>query len=299
MRLWFAPNSEIPIYRQLATQVTLAILSGELKPGDRLPSTRELARRFDLHPNTISSGYKQLEREGWTERRQGSGVYVRPLTHAHGSPEQIPIRMLDQHIAGFFKMVRELKLPEDLVRARVAHWLTAPRADHFLLIDPDPLLRQILLTELSAFTVSGADMSECSTEILATAVPLCRPSKTAQVRALLPAGTELITLPIRSANTWLRPWLPVADGALIAIVSHWPDFLEIARTMLIAAGLNADALIFRDAGKPGWRKGLETTAAILCDAHTATLPFPKGPAKIIFPLIAGEAHTELATIFAH
>ena len=46
MRLWFAPSSEVPIYRQLVTQVTLAILSGDLRPGDKLPSTRELARRF-------------------------------------------------------------------------------------------------------------------------------------------------------------------------------------------------------------------------------------------------------------
>src|SRR5271163_758349 len=77
MRLWFAPSSEVPIYRQLVTQVVLAILSGDLRPGDRLPSTRELARRFGLHPNTISAGYRQLEKEGWTEGRHGSGVYVR------------------------------------------------------------------------------------------------------------------------------------------------------------------------------------------------------------------------------
>ena len=77
MRFWFAHSSEVPIYRQLVTQVALAILCGDLKPGDRLPSTRELARRFALHPNTVSAGYRQLEREGWTERRRGSGVYVR------------------------------------------------------------------------------------------------------------------------------------------------------------------------------------------------------------------------------
>jgi len=40
MRLWFAHSSEVPIYRQLVTQVVLAILCGDLKPGDRLPSTR-------------------------------------------------------------------------------------------------------------------------------------------------------------------------------------------------------------------------------------------------------------------
>jgi len=58
LHLWFSPASEVPIYRQLVTQVSLAILSGDLKPGDRLPSTRELARRFCIHPNTVSAGYR-------------------------------------------------------------------------------------------------------------------------------------------------------------------------------------------------------------------------------------------------
>ena len=48
MRLWFASGSDVPLYQQLVTQFVLAILSGDLKPGDRLPSTRELARRFHL-----------------------------------------------------------------------------------------------------------------------------------------------------------------------------------------------------------------------------------------------------------
>ena len=42
------------------TQIILGILSDDLSPGQRLPSTRELARRFHLHPNTISAGYRQL-----------------------------------------------------------------------------------------------------------------------------------------------------------------------------------------------------------------------------------------------
>jgi DNA-binding transcriptional regulator YhcF (GntR family) len=60
----------------LVTQVVLGILSDDLAPGQRLPSTREPARRFKLHPNTVSAGYRQLQRERWVELRRGSGVYV-------------------------------------------------------------------------------------------------------------------------------------------------------------------------------------------------------------------------------
>src|SRR5947207_15082293 len=77
MQLWFSRQSDISIRDQLATQIVLAIVSGELEPGQRLPSTRELARRFRLHPNTVSAGYRQLERGNWLEFRKGSGVYVR------------------------------------------------------------------------------------------------------------------------------------------------------------------------------------------------------------------------------
>src|ERR1700751_5031271 len=103
VRLWFAPSSEVPIYRQLFTQIVLAILSGDLRPGDRLPSTRELARRFAIHPNTVSAGYRELEREGWTELRHGSGVYV----CERRAPATAEARV-DAFIGDFFRRAHEL-----------------------------------------------------------------------------------------------------------------------------------------------------------------------------------------------
>ncbi len=294
MRIWFAHSSEVPIYRQLETQVVLAILSGDLRPGERLPSTRELARRFALHPNTVSAGYRKLEKDGWTERRRGSGVYVRGNGDSAATPEQI----LDKHIAAFFRAVRELRLPQSEVRARVAQWLAAPVPDHFVVIEPDAEVRRILLAEigeLSKFRVVGASIEDCAkSEMLVGAIPLCRPSKTKVVRAALPAGVELITLPIRSANAWLNPWLPAPEGLLVGVVSHWEEFLTTARTMLIAAGLPAEVLVFRNAREAGWKRGLEQAAAILCDAHSVTVAgFPKKPQKIVFRLLAESAGAEL------
>jgi DNA-binding transcriptional regulator YhcF (GntR family) len=289
MRLWFAHSSEVPVYRQLVTQVALAILCGDLRPDDRLPSTREIARRFALHPNTVSAGYRQLEREGWTESRKGSGIYVRARVERPATPEQ----RIDHHIAEFFRAARELGLPAGEVRARVAQWLAAPPPDHFVLIDPDAEVRRILLTELRAETrwaVREASTKDCDkAETLAGAIPLCRPSQTKRVRAALPKGVELVTLPIRSTNAWLGPWLPAPSGHLVAVVSHWPEFLETARTMLIAAGLPAEALVFRDARKPRWRHGLEQVTAVLCDCYTATQTLPQRPHVIVYSLLADGA----------
>jgi hypothetical protein len=64
--------------------------------------------------------------------------------------------------------------------------------------------------------------------------------------------------------------------------------------MLIAAGISAEALVIRNATQPGWRMGLEQTAAILCDAAMAKSGLPKGPAPIVFALIADESLADLA-----
>jgi DNA-binding transcriptional regulator YhcF (GntR family) len=105
MQFWFARASEVSIREQLVTQVILGILSDDLSPGQRLPSTRELARRFHLHPNTISAGYRQLERDKWVEFRHGSGVYIRSSKPEAASTPSLAI---DQMIARLFVSARKL-----------------------------------------------------------------------------------------------------------------------------------------------------------------------------------------------
>ena len=126
MRLWLAPNRDVTLHEQRVTQVVLGILAGDLNPGDRLPSTRELARRFEIHPNTASAVYKDLVRQGWLELRRGSGIYVRRRQPDAG-PE--PEAALDQAIAGVFRTARQHGVTLDRVRTRIAQWLGAQRPD--------------------------------------------------------------------------------------------------------------------------------------------------------------------------
>jgi GntR family transcriptional regulator len=294
MRLRFAPNPDVPLYRQLVTQVQLAILSGELRAGDRLPSTRELARRFAIHPNTVSAGYRELERDGWTELRHGSGVYVcAAAKDQQRRGNHTPEAQIDAYIAEFFRQAHELGLPTAALRTRIAEWVAAPAPDHWLLVDPDAELRQILVTELRSVThreVHDCALTDCTAETLAGAVACCRPSQERAVREAVPAGVELVALPITSANEWLVPWLPAPKGVLIAVVSHWPEFLDTARTMLAAAGVPVDALLFCDARRPGWHRGLASASGVLCDAYTASIgKLPKGPQTVVFPLLAKNA----------
>ncbi len=66
----------VPIYLQVVQQVKHRVACGELKPGERLPSVRDLAEQLQVNPNTIAKAIVELEREGIVETRRGSGTYI-------------------------------------------------------------------------------------------------------------------------------------------------------------------------------------------------------------------------------
>src|SRR5947209_19090417 len=70
------PDSPIPIYEQIVTQVTFGIASGGLEPGTLIPSVRELAETLLVHPNTVARAFQELEREGIVTARRGVGMEV-------------------------------------------------------------------------------------------------------------------------------------------------------------------------------------------------------------------------------
>lgn len=70
------PSSGVPIARQLADQIRTQCASGNLKPGDRLPSVRELARTLAINQNTVLRVYERLTNEQFLDRRHGDGTYV-------------------------------------------------------------------------------------------------------------------------------------------------------------------------------------------------------------------------------
>jgi GntR family transcriptional regulator len=78
------PNASlgVPIYLQLVEQVKHAIETGALRPGDQLPSIRPLAEELVINANTVAKAYRELEREGVIELRQGAGAFVAATARA-------------------------------------------------------------------------------------------------------------------------------------------------------------------------------------------------------------------------
>jgi GntR family transcriptional regulator len=291
MRFWFARDSEVPIREQFVKQVILGILSGDLQPGERLPSLSDLVRRFKLHQNTISAAYRKLERDGWLELRRGSGVYVRPQRDVavEQPASHSPARVLDQQIAMVFSLAREHGIPLAQVRLRLSQWLAKAPADHFLVIEPDEHLREIVVAEITQAVGLPVHVSDLEASnilhVLPGSTPVVLPSKAQTLRELLPTDTEIIVLQIRSIPSSLSAWLPAKPDLLVGVASSWPDFLVSARTMLVAAGFPADGLVLRDARSSNWHRGLRETAAVVCDTVTANR-LPQGCRAICFPLLA-------------
>jgi GntR family transcriptional regulator len=69
-------TSGVPFYRQIIDQVKSSIATGELEPGDRLPTVRQLAVELSINPNTVSRAYTELELTGLVETQMGSGTFV-------------------------------------------------------------------------------------------------------------------------------------------------------------------------------------------------------------------------------
>jgi DNA-binding transcriptional regulator YhcF (GntR family) len=289
MRLWLNRTGDISLREQLITQVVLGILSRELAPGQRLPSTRDLSRRFGIHANTASAAYRELETQGWVQLRHGSGVFVRTTRPETSFSLEMSI---DQMIADLAAKARKLGASDALLKRRLGRWLALEPPARWLVIEPDPELRRIVITEMEqalSLPVIGCVPEECSQpRLLEGSLATVLPSKAAAVRKLLPAANELTTLQIHPVTaeleTYLKRYMPAHSTDLVGIASRWADFQRIGQTMLVAAGLAPECLLVRDATKPGWKRGLEAASAVVCDADLAQ-QLPPACHAIVFRLL--------------
>ena len=83
---------ELPIYRQIMRQVMEGIAGAILKPGDKLPSHRELSEQLVIAPLTVKKAYDELEAQGYLETRRGLGTFVAerpPRPRAAAQREQL------------------------------------------------------------------------------------------------------------------------------------------------------------------------------------------------------------------
>jgi DNA-binding transcriptional regulator YhcF (GntR family) len=271
----------VPMRGQLVAQLELQILGGALKPGQRLPSVRALARRLDLHANTVSAAYQDLAASGHVERRRGAGVFVTRRTPA--SLEEA--RSLDDMIrlalrAAFRKGHTALE-----VRDAVERWLESAMPEKLVVVDPSQEMGELVAREIR--DVLAAPVASCSIKqaeadpaLLAGALVLTLPYHAGTVARIAPrAALEVLHLEFSPKDQELIQDLP--EGATVLVVSHSPTILPFATVLLRALrGEDVLAEVKLLARMREWKRVLPVADLVLADVLAADALRPLRPRRM-------------------
>lgn len=92
-------GNTVPIYRQIVDQICRAVATGQLAPGEQMPSVRALAEQLVINPNTVARTYADLIREGVLEAQKGKGVFVARRRTVYTKTERL--RRLEASLQAF------------------------------------------------------------------------------------------------------------------------------------------------------------------------------------------------------
>lgn len=102
-------RNDLPIYSQLIQKIKYAVVSGELKPGDKLQSVRDMALDAKVNPNTMQRALTELEREGLLYTQRTSGRFV---TDDLALLEQVKKSLANEQIKSFFDAMKLIGINE-------------------------------------------------------------------------------------------------------------------------------------------------------------------------------------------
>ena len=110
-------STGVPFYRQIIDQVLLAVGDGRLKPGEQLPTVRQLAVDLSVNLNTIAKAYREMEIRGIVQTQQGTGTFVAARSGAKSREKRKALQdLVDRLLAN----AEALGVPmEDVVEALV------------------------------------------------------------------------------------------------------------------------------------------------------------------------------------
>lgn len=125
MELRLDPDSAVPIYLQIVHTIKHHVATGRLKPGEQLPTVRELATNLRINPNTVARAYDQLDGDNVITTQQGRGTYVREHPdEAHLSrvrQDQLKA-MMDNVVGKAFSMGYTVDEVREAFDAQIARW---------------------------------------------------------------------------------------------------------------------------------------------------------------------------------
>jgi GntR family transcriptional regulator len=260
----------VPVKDQLRFQLELKILSGDVAPGEKLPSVRALARRLQLHPNTVSAAYQDLEATGHVELKRGAGVYVRPgvphqAEQAHDLDDLVRLGLYEALSRGF---------SATQIRDSVDRWLAAAPPDRLVVVDRVKGMAELMAHELhlALGVAAGAwSLSEVQREPapLAGALVACLPYHLEEMGQLAP-GVRLEPVTLALADADKAAVLELPEGSRVLLVSHSTSVLPFADVLFKALrGETVTAHVAALDQPSDWRPRLATSDLVLADALAA------------------------------
>ena len=109
MNIVISNSGEIPIYEQIASQIKSAVIAGEVKPGEPLPSLRFLAKELRVSVISTKRAYEELEREGYITSVPGKGSFAAEINRELLREEQY--KRLEEHLNEAVDVARTAGIP--------------------------------------------------------------------------------------------------------------------------------------------------------------------------------------------
>lgn len=237
MDIRISKESEVPVRQQLAEQIAYLIATDKLKAGEALPSVRELARRLNIHHNTVSHAYQDLVRRTWLVRRRGSRVLVRSLAE---QKRPTGTQDLDELINMTIQTARARGYSLQALRERLRERLQAEPPDHILVVDQEPGLQRLLREEIRE--VLGWPVECCAREDLAQnpgrtigALVVAPQYAFDDVEPLVPKARLTLAIAFSSADEHVERIRKLEQPSVIAVVSISANLLRTAQALLVPA----------------------------------------------------------------
>ena len=231
------PASPLPLYQQLADELSEQIRSGSYRPGSRIPSEHELAARYRLGRPTVRQATEVLVRRRVLERRRGSGTFV------NESRPEVDLFSLGGTLASFRRSGIKLKTRwiKKLARRRVGRDPDNPFSEHeaFTVERLGTVARQPVLLERLYFDV---DVFPAMNE--APPVPADSLSRFVEQRYRLKPRSGRQTFRVHAASGALAKTLKLPDGGPVVLVKRTLDFPRAPGAIFAELFCHTDELVF-------------------------------------------------------
>lgn len=230
MKISLNKASDVPLRQQLAEQIVFLITTGQLRPGDALPSVRARARQVSIHYNTVSEAYQDLVRRDWLSRQRGSRLIVGSTP---GTKERSPTN-LDELINSTIQRARELGYSLQELTEKVRQRLAEESPDHILFVEEEAGLCDIVREELQ--NALNVRVKTCTPQQftknpnMAVGAQVVAPSHTLRSLVLLfPQTRPFLPITYSAASEHIDVIRRLNSESVIAVASISESLLKTAR----------------------------------------------------------------------